>query len=425
MAPDAPRAPGLDRLVEHLFRRDSGRLVARLLRVLGPSHFDLAEEAVQDAMVQALRIWPFRGVPEEPTAWLSRVARNRALDVLRRRSSFETKRPELVSLAAARLERLPDAAYADEIDDDQLRLIFTCCHPEIPGDARIALTLKTVCGFSVAEIGRAFLAREATVAQRLVRAKRRITSGSLPYAVPEPHELPARLASVLKVVYLLFNEGYTPGDREVAIRADVCREAVRLACRLAEHPVAGRSETHALAALLLFQSARLPARTDEAGELVRLEEQDRSRWDRGWIAQAFAHLSRSTSASSLTPYHLEAGIAACHAGAASWDETDWPAILAHYDRLLALAPSPVTELNRAVALAHAEGSEAGLRALEPLRDRPELVRYALLPATRGELLLRLGREREAAGELQRARDLAASASVRRLLERRLAALPRP
>ncbi|MDX1382987.1 MAG: DUF6596 domain-containing protein, partial [Thermoanaerobaculia bacterium] len=392
----------LDRLVDHLFRRESGRLVGRLVRVIGPRHLELAEEAVQDAMVQALRTWPFRGIPDDPSAWLSRVARNRALDVLRRGTSFDAKRGEIVALLEARLEREREPGFAAELEDDTLRLIFTCCHPVLKGDVRVALTLKTVCGFSVSEIARAFLAKEPTIAQRLVRAKRTIAERGLPYAVPEPGELPARLASVHKVLYLMFNEGYSPGTGDEVIRADICQEATRLAEALAAHPVTGGPESHALAALLLLQGCRLTTRQDGSGAVLLLEDQDRGAWNRDWIHRGLGHLRRSMTAERLTPFHLEAGIAACHAGAATWEATDWDRILEYYDRRLELAPPPVRRLNRAVAVAMVAGPDTALDSLRPLADEPSLGGYYLLPATVGEMYRRLGRVDEARAELGRA-----------------------
>ena len=418
---DATRSGELDTLVDHLFRRESGRLVARLLRALGPEHFELAEEAVQEAMMQALRSWPLAGTPKEPAAWLSKVAKNRALDVLRRRTSFENKRPDVVSLMEARLERLPEPGFSGEIEDDQLRLIFTCCHPTVPGDARIALTLKTVCGFSVAEIARAFMAKESTVAQRLTRAKRLIAERGIPYAVPPPQELHARSSSVLKVVYLMFNEGYSPGGGEAVIRADICEEACRLARVLADHPLTGSGASQALAALLLLQGARLPTREGPNGEILLLEEQDRTRWSAAWLEEGFRRLRAAMETEELTPYHLEAGIAACHAAAPTYADTDWPAILAYYEQLEQIQPSPVTTLNRAIAVAMVEGPEAGLRLLGPLGAERELSKYYLLPATEAELLRRSGERDQAAESLRRALDLATSEPVKRLLEKRLAA----
>ena len=414
--------PAISTVVDHLFRREAGRLVARLVRVLGPERLDLAEEAVQEAMVQALRSWPFSGTPADPAAWLTRVAHNRALDVLRRDGVFAAKRDAVRSLVEARLERIELPSFDGEIEDDQLRLIFVCCHPELPGNARVALTLKVVCGFSVREIARAFLASEATVAQRITRAKRLIRDRALPYEVPAPGELAARLGSVLRVLYLLFNEGYSPGEGEAVIRADICAEAVRLAEAVAAHPVAGTPESHALAALLLLQGARLEARQDEAGEILLLDEQDRSAWNGWWLVRGFRHLESSMHGTELTAYHLEAGIAACHAAAPSLAATDWGAILGYYDRLLALRPSPVTALNRAVALAMVEGPAAGLRAIDAMPDDGALAGYPLFYSVRGELCRRAGRRGEARALLESALERARSLPVRRFLARRLDSL---
>ena len=421
--PSEGQPQDLDGLVDHLFRRENGRLVARLVRVIGPRNFDLAEEAVQDAMLQALRSWPFGEIPRDPVAWLTRVARNRALDVLRRGTRFDAKRGDIVSLMEARLERLPETAFANEVDDDPLKLIFTCCHPALRPDARVALTLKTVCGFSVSEIARAFLAKEPTIAQRLSRAKRTIADQEIPYAVPAPADLPERLSSVHKVVYLMFNEGYSPGTGNDVIRADVCHEAVRLAENLASHPIAGTPESHALAALLLLQGSRLATRQDESGAILLLRDQDRSLWNRDLRDRGLFHLRQAMQAQRLTPTHLEAGIAACHANAATWDETDWPAILGFYDQLLALAPTPVTSLNRAVAVAMVHGPAAALDALAPIANEPELARYYLLPATLAELHRRVGRIAEARRHLEHAIDLAPTSPVRQFLEARAADLP--
>jgi len=400
--------------------------VARLVRVIGPEHIDLAEESVQDAMVQALRTWPFAGTPADPSAWLTRVAHNRAIDVLRRVAGAATKERLVASLVVARLERaatpVAEPALRGEIEDDQLRLIFICCHPEIPADARVALTLKVVCGFSVREIARAFLAGEAAIAQRIARAKRLIRDRALPYDLPAPAAIAARRDSVLKVLYLLFNEGYSPGEGERVIRADICGEAVRLAEALATHAVVSAPECHALAALLLFQGARLESRQDEVGELLVLEHQDRSTWNRDWIVSGFRHLERSMGGERLTTYHLEAGIASCHAAAASWEATDWPAIVGYYDRLLELAPSPVTALNRAVAVAMLEGPEAGLAAIDRIASAGELRDYPLLDSVRGELARRAGRREEARAHLQRALERAGTAPHRRFLARRLSTL---
>jgi RNA polymerase sigma-70 factor (ECF subfamily) len=417
-----PPTSSVDSLVDHLFRREAGRLVARLVRVLGPERLDLAEEAVQDAMVQALRSWPFSGTPSDPGAWLTRVAHNRALDVIRRGGLFAAKRADVASLLEARLERAAEPAFAGEIEDDQLRLILICCHPEIAPDARVALTLKVVCGFSVREIARAFLAGEPAIAQRITRAKKVIRARALPYEVPEPAHMSERRDSVLKVLYLLFNEGYSPGEGERVIRADICAEAVRLAEAVAAHPVIAAPECHALAALLLLQGARLEAREDKDGDLLLLEHQDRSTWNRVWIARGFGHLEQAMGGDRLTSYHLEAGIAACHAAARSWEATDWPTIVDYYDRLLALEPSPVTALNRAVAVAMVEGPERGLAAIAGIIEDGALRDYPLLDSVRGELCRRAGRREEARAHFESALARAGTLPTRRFLERRLRSL---
>lgn len=456
VAPDSPGGE-VGGLVDHLFRHEASRIVAALTRSLGPRHLGLAEEALQEAMVEALKRWPFHGVPERPGAWLHRVARNRALDHLRRRSAFRDKEPEIRRTllpagaatgsdrtALSRPGRSPDTAdtarFRGELTDDQLRLVFLCCHPELPRDARVALTLKLVCGFGVAEIARAFLDKRPTVAQRLVRAKRTVRDRSLPFEVPAPTELPGRFDSVLEVVYLLFNEGHASTGGDELVRADVCAEALRLAEELARlagtlpapAPARLRPTAHALAALLCFQASRLPARLDNAGAIVLLADHDRSRWDRSLVRRGFAHLEGAAAGPRLTAYHLEAAIASHHAAAPTWDATDWPAILGLYDQLLALRPSPVVALNRAVAVAEAvgrergaaEGARAGLQALDELEADPDLAdalaSYHLLPATRGTLLLAAGAPEQAARSLRRALELCAHPAERELLEKRLA-----
>lgn len=420
------RAPSEDRvhgLVDHLFRRQAGRLVASLVRSFGPAHLDLAEEVVQEALVRALKRWPFHGVPDEPAAWLHRVAKNLALDRLRRGRTFADKEPAIRQRLESNVGQAPDDVHlAGEIDDDQLRLIFLCSHPELPRDARVALTLKSVGGFSVPEIARAFLVGEATIAQRLVRAKRRIRELCLPFEVPKPSEIDRRRSSVLEVVYLMFNEGYAAHAGERLIRGDLVDEALRLVVELSRHAFTRSPAVDALAALLFFQASRLPARLDAAGDLVVLAEQDRGLWDRRLIARAFYHLERSAAGEVLSTYHVQATIAAHHAASPSSEATDWPAILALYDELLELDPSPVVALNRAVAVARCRGPRAGLEAVDRVADHPAIADYYLLPATRAELLADLGDIEAAAAAYRRALDGPVSVPERRFLERKLEAL---
>lgn len=393
-------------------------MVAVLTRILGPAHLDLAEDVVQEALAQALRTWPFRGVPQNPAAWLVQVAKNRALDALRRDASLARLAPkeeEIRSWAAS-----PDEPGREDLDD-QLRMIFICCQPAVPAEARVALTLKTVGGFGVPEIARAFLVKEATMAQRLVRAKHRIRQAKLPFEVPPPRELPAALDSVLEVLYAMFNEGYSTHQGEKLVRRDICLEAIRLVRLVVDHPALDTPRTHALAALLHLQCARLAARVDAEGNLLLLSEQDRSGWEKEMIAAGFRHLDRAARGDQLSAYHLEAGIAAVHASAASDRETDWPHILRLYDALLEIKPSPVVALNRAVALAMVEGPEAGLAALAPIL----LDDYYLLPATQGELYARAGRREEAAEAFRRALGMVCPEPVRRRLAERLRELAAP
>lgn len=404
-------------LVDHLFRREAGRMVSTLCRVFGPHNLELAEDVVQEALLRALREWPFRGVPDDPRAWLGRVARNRALDLLRRDATLARKAPLLAEDDGEGAEA--EVFFGGEVADDQLRMVFTCCHPAVPREARVALTLKTAGGFGVPEIARAYLAREAAVAQRLVRAKRRIREAGARFEVPAGAELPARLDSVLEVLYLMFNEGYAAASGEAALRADVCAEAVRLAGLVAAHPATGLPRAHALAALLLLQGARLPARTDAAGDPVLLAEQDRSRWDGGLLARGLAHLERAAEGDDLSPYHLEAGIAAAHVTAPSYEATDWPYILGLYDALLAVKPSPVAALSRAVAVAMVRGPRAGLRAADEAAAHPSLAAYPLLHAVRGDLQARLGDPDAAAACFRRALELPLSAPDRRMVEKRV------
>lgn len=407
-------------LVDHLFRHSAGQMVSTLTRVFGAEHLSLAEEVVQDALISAMQQWALHGVPENPRGWLFQVARNRALDQLRRQSNLRAKEPELVT--AFREQSSADGPhFAHELRGDQLRMMLMCCHPAIPKESRIALTLKTVGGFSVDEIARAFLTKKETIAQRLVRAKKLIREEGIPIEIPSRAELPSRLDSLLDVLYLLFNEGYSAHAGEDLVRTDLCQEAIRLVRQLVDHPVASLPEAHALLGLMLMQAARLPARVDSAGELALLEEQDRSLWDQALLAEGLRAFGRSATGERLTAYHVEAAIASCHAVAPSFDETDWRAIVSHYDQLHGLKPTPVVALNRAVAVAMAEGPRAGLAEVESIAAHPALRDYLPLPAILGELSLRAGDRERAAQHFTRALELPATMPEKRFLLRKLAA----
>jgi RNA polymerase sigma-70 factor (ECF subfamily) len=408
---DAP--PPLD----EIFRAEWGRLCAALARMLGD--LDRAEEIAQEALVVALERWPFSGVPEKPGAWLMTTARNRALDWLRHEKRVREKRPLIEEEHSGVVLPDEESVPAGPLSDDRLRLIFTCCHPALTPEGRVALTLRLLGGLTTQEIAAAFLVSEATAAQRIVRAKRAVRDRRLPYRVPEPSELPARLPSVLEVVYLIFNEGYAARDGDALVRAGLCDEALRLA-RLLESWAEGDSEVQGLLALMELHAARQATRADAQGDLVLLEDQDRSRWDRVGIERARRRAEQACASAEPGPYALQAAIAACHASAPSFADTDWRRIATLYAQLARETGSPVVELNRAVAVAMADGLETGLALLGPLEGEPQLRDYALLPATRAELLRRLGRGAEAAPHFRRALALTRNAAERRHLERRLA-----
>ncbi|MFB6888258.1 RNA polymerase sigma factor [Kitasatospora sp. NPDC056327] len=405
-AVEPDRTAGTATTVEAVFRIESARIVAGVTRIV--RDIGIAEELAQDALVAALEQWPESGVPDRPGAWLMATAKHRAIDLVRRRETYARKLAEV----GRTLEDVPppEPSGPEDIDDDLLRLIFTVCHPVLSAPARIALTLRLLGGLTTPEIARAFLAPEPTVAQRIVRAKRALAQAGTPFEVPYGAERAARLSSVLEVVYLIFNEGYSATAGGDLLRPALCEDALRLA-RLLAALMPGEPETHGLAALLELQASRTAARTGPDGAPVLLADQNRARWDRLLIRRGLAALERAGTG----PYAVQAAIAACHARAARYEDTDWAAIAALYGRLMALTPSPVVELNRAVALSMAEGPAVALEVVDALAREPALSGYHLLPSVRGDLLVRLGRGAEARAEFERAAALTRNARERGLL----------
>jgi RNA polymerase sigma factor (sigma-70 family) len=408
--------PETQRAIEAVWRIESAKLIAGLTRFV--RDVGLAEDLAQEALVAALAEWPKSGVPDKPGAWLMATAKRRATDQFRRRAMLERTHGEIGRGLEARQESVVgdlEAALDDDVGDDLLRLVFISCHPVLSTEARVALTLRLLGGLTTDEIARAFLVPEPTIAQRIVRAKRTLAAARVPFEVPRGEERAARLASVLEVIYLVFNEGYSATDGEDWVRPALCEDALRLGRILAEL-VPHDDEVHGLVALMEIQASRLRARVDASGAPVLLLDQNRSRWDHVLIGRGFAALARAEAVGgALGPYGLQAAIAACHASAKTPEATDWPRIVALYDALVALVPSPVVELNRAVALSMAFGPAAGLEVVEQLASEPSLATYHLLPSVRGDLLAKLGRTDEAGAEFARAASLTGNARERALL----------
>jgi len=414
-------AAGVNGLVDHFFRHQSGRLAAVLTRIFGLRNFDLVDDVVQSALLQALETWKIHGVPGDPAAWMYRVARNKALDLIRHRQIAERLAPEWRALreeagAAPALDRL---FLSQEIDDSQLRMIFTCCHPDLPEESKLALTLKTLCGFTTLEIARALLTTEENVKKRIARAKRKFLDGEVNFEVPSGDAIRSRLGSVHDVLYLLFNEGYSSSKPDELIRRDLCEEAARLCLLLNEHPVSKDHATAALLALMLLHASRFDARLDEEGSMLLLDEQNRELWDRELIETGLYYLSSSAGSPKISRYQIEAAIAAQHSIAPSFDETDWTALLELYNLLNQRYPSPVHELNRAIVIAQISGPEAGLAAIHAIKDLETLNDYHLRRAIEGELHKRAGRLEQALELFKRALESTVSIPERRLLERRL------
>jgi RNA polymerase sigma-70 factor (ECF subfamily) len=401
--------------IENVYRSDWGRIVATLIRVLGD--FELAEEVAQEAFAAAVDQWRDSGIPESPRAWLIQTARHKAIDRIRRKTVFAEKLESYTASTKTFVE--PEISDGEEISDDRLRLIFTCCHPALAIDAQVALTLRTLCGLETDEIARAFLVPTATMAQRLVRAQRKIRDAGIPYVVPETAELPSRMEAVLTVVYLIFNEGYATTRGAGLVRADLCEEAIRLGrlvCSLMAP--ATPAEATGLLALLLLQDSRREARVNEVGDLVLLEDQDRKRWNHRQIAEALPLVSEALKAGG-GPYTLQAAIAGVHCQAARPPDTDWSQIVRIYDLLERIQPSPIVSLNRAVAVAMANGPSAGLAIIETLSESGDLENYHLFHAARADMLRRIGSAKEASASYRRALEMATNESERRFLERRL------
>jgi RNA polymerase sigma factor (sigma-70 family) len=409
---------------DHLFRREAGRMVATLTRIFGVHNLALAEDVVQDAFCRALEVWKFRGMPENPSAWLMATAKNRALDVLRRQRTARTFAPELGRLLESEWTLAPaieELFAANAIKDDLLRMMFSCCHPRLSEEAQVALILHILCGFSVDEIAGAFVSSHAAIEKRIIRSKKVLAGSKKLFDVTAGAEFSARLPAVQRALYLLFNEGYHGASPEAAVRAELCHEAMRLAAVLLEHPPGASSTTYALSALMALNAARLSARVDAAGNLNSLFDQDRSRWDKKLVLEGLKLLEHSATGSALTEYHVEAMIASVHSTAARAEDTDWVAIVSLYDTLMGICPSPIVALNRAIAIAQRDGAERGLEEIDAIADRDRLAGYPFYSAALGELELRRGNHRIARDHFRAALALARNVMECDFLERRLAA----
>src|SRR5271154_5739495 len=409
---------------DHLFRHEAGRMVAALTRIFGVHNLAPAEDVVQDAFCRALEVWKFCGVPENPSAWLMATAKNRALDILRRERTAQNFAPELTRLLQSEWTLAPTVAEIFEsnaIKDDQLRMMFSCCHPRLPEEAQVALVLNILCGFSVDEVASAFVSSHAAIEKRISRAKKVLAESKRLFDVADAEDFPARLSAVQRALYLLFNEGYHGASPESVVRVELCREAMHLASLLRECPPAATPATYALSALMCLHAARLPTRLDEAGYLAPFLDQDRSRWDAKLIGEGERLLELSAAGSELTEYHLEAAIAWVHATAQTAGETNWEMIVSLYDKLMGIRSSPVIALNRAIAIAQHAGPERGLEAIYAISDRERLANYPFYPAAIGELELRLGRHEDACKHFREALALARNPMERRFLEQRASA----
>ncbi len=407
-------------LVEHFFRHETGRLHGALIRLLGVHNLTLAEDIAQEAMLRALHKWSMGGVPANPSAWITQVAMNLARDSLRHKRMSSGKEDAIIT-HIEQMAPTPAVAVegAQEIRDDALRLIFICCHPSVAPDAQVVLALKVLCGFSTGEIARAFLTSDAAIEKQLTRTKQRIQDAGLAYDIPEGEDLAPRLDGVLSALYLLFNEGYKASAGDRLLREDLCQEAVRLTSLLVTHPAGRTARSHALLALMYLSAARFPSRVDEQGDILRLEDQDRSKWDQSLIARGLYELTEAAQGDELSEYHLQAGIAAIHCTAPDAESTDWQRIVLHYDELYRRKPSPIVALNRAVAVSYFQGPQAALDAIAAIPNRDRLESHYLLHAVLGELHWRTNNHRAAAGNFRRALHLAQVGPEQQYLTRML------
>jgi RNA polymerase sigma-70 factor (ECF subfamily) len=412
---------------DHLFRRESGRITATVARIFGVHNLALAQDVVQEAFCRALEIWPFRGIPDNPSAWLMLTAKNCALDVLRRERTARDFAPELTNVLQSEWTLAPamEELFApQEIKDDLLRMMFSCCQPRVPELAQVALILHVLCGFSVDEIAGAFVSGHAAIEKRIIRGKKALAQSQRLFDVSTADVFATRLPAVQRALYLLFNEGYHGASPKAAVRAELCGEAIRLTAILLQHPFGATPSTYALAALMTLNAARLPARVDASGNLVALTDQDRSQWDWQRIAEGMKLLELSTPGADLSAYHIEAAIAAIHASAPRTEDTDWRTIVSLYDVLMTLTPSPVVALNRAIAIAQVDGPERGLTEIQAIADRDRLSTYPFYLATLGELELRRGQPAQARTHFEAALERTRSPMERRFIEQRIRACER-
>jgi RNA polymerase sigma-70 factor (ECF subfamily) len=414
----------VNRIVDNLFRHDSGRLVAVLTRIFGTENLDLAEDVIQDSLVEAMNQWSYQGVPENPSGWLFTVAKNKALNIIKRERNKRKYSSDVAHFLESEWTVQPALNHIfsqPQILDDQLRMMFTCCHPAISSDSQVALTLKTLCGFSIPEIAKAFLTTEENINKRLVRARQKIREDKIPFEIPEGSGLDTRLDAVIETIYLLFNEGYSASTGKDLIRLELCEEAIRLAEIITEHEaILNKSNVYAALALMYLNACRFKARTNDKGELLTMAEQDRSRWDRSLMKKGFYCLEKSTNQKTLSIYHILAAISAYHCSAPDFASTDWKNILSLYDKLIYIDDSPVVFLNRAIALAKVSGAVAGLKELEKIEDNSAMIGYHLFHSTRGEFYMDLNDFANATASFEQAIQLTPLQAEKDVLKKKLA-----